>query len=86
MNQRNKKRRRIEISIDAMTITEIEHALNSIKNRIGKGDQHQRYTINETVIEFMLDSYGEIEYRIELINGKLCQVYKSKMNDESKRK
>jgi hypothetical protein len=68
-----------------MTITEIENALNSIKNRICRGDQHQRYTINETLIEFNLDSYGEIEYKIQLINGKLCQVYKSKMNNENEK-
>lgn len=75
-----KERRRLEVNIDAETTAEIVQALQSVINRVKhSGDGPQRYTINGTVIETNLDSYGEREYRFEEINGKLCYVYKSKL-------
>jgi hypothetical protein len=75
-----KERRRLEVSIDGETTAEIVQALQSVINRVkNSGDGPQRYTINGTVIEMSLDSYGEREYRIEEINGKVCFIYKSKL-------
>ena len=76
------KRRRLEITIDAMTVSELLYALESIKGHVSNsGDGFKRYSINDAHIELSLDTYGEIDYKIELINGKLCYVLKSKINE-----
>jgi len=73
-------RKRMTIMIDAMTTMELKKALSSIMFRLHScGDAHQRYGLNDILIEFEIETYGELDYRIELINGKLCYVYKSKL-------
>jgi hypothetical protein len=75
-----KERRRLELSIDGETTAEIVQGLQSVINRVkNSGNGAHRYTINGTIIQFDFDSYGEREYRIEEINGKVCFIYKSKL-------
>lgn len=76
----NHPRKRMTIMIDAMTTMELKKALSSIIYRLQNcGDAHLRYGLNDILIEFEVETYGELDYRIELINGKLCYVYKSKL-------
>jgi hypothetical protein len=65
-----------------MTVSELIYALESLKGHINhSGDGFKRFSINDAHIEYNLDTYGEIDYRIELINGKLCYILKSKLNE-----
>jgi len=81
-----KKRISFELSIDAESTSELIYALESIKNKLANGSVKTpcgRYKLNGALIDFKFDFYGELDYRIENINGTLCQIYKSKMNENN---
>lgn len=71
-------RRRLEVTIDSMTTIEMVYALQRVIDNIKRsGDGWKRFQINDSVIEMELSTYSETEYRIELINGRLCYIFKS---------
>jgi hypothetical protein len=39
-----------------------------------------RQKINNTLIEYRFGYYGDVDYRVESINGKMCYIFKSKIN------
>ena len=75
-------RRKMLIEIDAATTKELIYALKRIEDRITNhcGDGFHRFQTMGTHVEMTLETYGEgLEYRVEEINGKLCQIYKSRL-------
>jgi len=52
----------------------LQRVIDNIKR---SGDGWKRFQINDAVIEMELSTYSETEYRIELINGRLCYIFKS---------
>lgn len=63
-----------------MSTIELKKALHSIAFRIHNfGDGHQRYNLNDILIDFTVDTYGELDYKIKEINGQMCYVYRSKL-------
>jgi len=75
----NQKRYRLDITIDAPTTKELIYALSRISNRVVNNSGTGRFKVNDTTIEMDLTTYGEIDYRIDSINGKMCLIFKSKM-------
>jgi excinuclease UvrABC helicase subunit UvrB len=81
---KNKSRISFELSIDAASTNELIYALESIKNRMANGNAQiprGRFKLNGAIIDFKFDYYGENYFRVESINGTLCQIYKSKMDE-----
>jgi len=77
------KRYRLEISIDAPTALELYYGILQIQNMIKNTMQKNvRISVNDTIIDYTLDRYGDHNYRVEEINGKLCYIFKSKMNEK----
>ena len=74
-------RRKMLIEIDAATTKELIYALKRIEDRINHcGDGFHRFQTMGTHVEMTLETYGEgLEYRVEEINGKLCQIYRSRL-------
>ena len=75
----NQKRYRLDITIDAPTTKELIYALSRINDRVVNNSGTGRFKVNDTTIEMDLSTYGEIDYRIDNINGKMCLIFKSKM-------
>lgn len=75
----NQKRYRLDITIDAPTTKELIYALSRINDRVVNNSGTGRFKVNDTTIEMDLSAYGEIDYRIDNINGKMCLIFKSKM-------
>lgn len=75
-------RRKLTLEIDAATTKEMIYSLRKVIDRLTNhcGDCFQRFETLGTHIEMTLETYGEeMEYRIEEINGKKCQIYRSKL-------
>ena len=75
----NQKRYRLDITIDAPTTKELIYALSRINDRVVNNSGTGRFKVNDTTIEMDLSTYGEIDYRIDNINGKMCLIFKSKI-------
>jgi hypothetical protein len=75
----NQKRYRLELTIDAPTTKELIYALTRINDRVVNNSGTGRFKVNDTTIEMDLSTYGEIDYRIDTINEKMCLIFKSKM-------
>ena len=75
----NQKRYRLDITIDAPTTKELIYALSRINDRVLNNSGTGRFKVNDTTIEMDLSTYGELNYRIDNINGKMCLIFKSKM-------
>ena len=74
-------RRKMTIEIDATTTKELVYALKQVESRIITcGDGFHRFQTMGTHVEMNLQTYGEeLEYRVEEINGKMCQIFRSKL-------
>lgn len=79
---RKDKRFRLVLSIDSPDIKELSYALTQVAKGVSRNGNEGRFNINSTTVEFELSKYFEIDYRIERINGNLCYIFKSRMNDE----
>ncbi len=75
----DQKRYRLELTIDAPTTKELIYALTRINDRVVNNSGTGRFKVNDTTIEMDLSTYGEIDYRIDTINEKMCLIFKSKM-------
>jgi len=78
------KRYRLELSIDSPTAMEMIYALSRVQDYLNKMQNNGRIRVNDTLIDYTLDRYGDHDFRIEEINGKMCYVLQSKMNNENK--
>jgi hypothetical protein len=69
----------MEISVDAPTTKELVYALSRITDWVAGNHGSGRFKVNDTTVEIETSTYGEMDYRIENINGKTCLIFKSKM-------
>lgn len=70
------------MSIDSPTAMELVYALSRVQDMINRMENTGRIRVNDTMIDYTLDRYGDHDYRIEEINGKMCYILKSKMNEK----
>lgn len=73
-------RKKLIISLEYTDHMEAELALEMVlKDRL-KGVKYQRVMYSTSICEWSCTEVHEMDYREEVINGQLCQVYESKLN------
>ena len=80
-------RRVLNVSLEYGDQLEMIMALDKMKADILKnGLKYQRVMYSTSIIEWSITNVNEMDYTEEVINGQLCQVYQSKMNNNKKTK
>ena len=72
------------IEIEYFSIKELKYALENISNELAKGNNYGRKNIANAFVQYQNPISIEPEYRIEIINGQECMIFKSKMNKNGK--
>lgn len=79
------ERRVLNISLEYGDQLEMIMALDKMKADILKhGLKYQRVMYSTSIIEWSISKAAEMDYTEEVINGKLCQVFQSKINKRKK--
>lgn len=70
----------LNISLEYSDMDEVQMALFQMQSAIKGGKKYDRVTYHSSIIEWGTMNLSDMEYREEVINGKWCRVYQSKIN------
>jgi hypothetical protein len=70
----------LNISLEYSDLSEVEMALYKLQDALKSGKTYDRVTYHSSIIEWSCIKATDMEYREEVINGKWCRVYQSKIN------
>lgn len=70
----------LSISLEYSDLNEVQTALWQMQSAIKGGKKYDRVTYHSSIIEWSCIKASDMEYREEVINGKWCRVYQSKIN------
>jgi len=71
----------LNISLEYTDIDEVQMALHKMQMALHSGKRYERVTYLSSIIEWSCMGASEMEYTEKVINGQLCQVYQSKINN-----
>lgn len=81
------KRKTITVSIEYSDRNEVKKAFNKIIHHLNQGrTRYEREKIESAICEFIIENVEPLEYEEKEINGQLCYVFQSSMNNEIKAK
>jgi len=70
----------LSISIEFTDMNDLNLALYKIKDSIQNGKKYEREVYLQSIVEWSCWRVKDMNYREEVIDGKLCQIYQSSMN------
>ncbi len=73
------KPKSIIIEVEFGSFKELDYVLSLAVSMAKKGINSERFKSNQCLINYQMNYTTEIDYREEVINGQLCQIFKSKM-------
>lgn len=73
-------RRSLEVFLEFHDIEDVEASLLKIIQEIRSGIKYNREMHKSSICEWIVKNPFPEDYREEVINGKICLVYPSKMN------
>ena len=77
-----KERKELNIWIDYSDREEMEEAIFKIIREIRSGIRYNREMTGNSMSEWCVKLENPIDYREEIINGKFCLVFQSKLNQK----
>ena len=77
-----KERKELNIWIDYSDREEMEEAIFKIIREIRSGIRYNREMTGNSMSEWSVKLENPIDYREEIINGKFCLVFQSKLNQK----
>ena len=69
----------IKIEVEFGSFKELDYVLSLAVEMAKNGINSDRFKSNQCLINYQMNYISEIDYHEEVIGGKLCQIFKSKM-------
>ena len=77
-------KKKVHIALEYTDSYELDIALRKMQSELRSGKKYNRATYHSCLIEWSCTKDTEMEYREEVIDGKLCQIFQSKLNTKNK--
>jgi len=76
-------RKNLSINIEYTDLNEALESMRKITSKIaGKKVRYDRQMENTAIYEWAIENVRQDDYTEQVIGGKICQVYQSKMNNQ----